>query len=105
MASRVSVAQLRAAVKAPGVVIEEVQRRSGPSVAPMPLETPIAARDDFAPATSVRAPAPLDPANLRLSEVDVRRAQSLPSLAPAQGPSAPARGGAAQPGGRCRSAP
>ncbi|HEX4448543.1 MAG TPA: chemotaxis protein CheA [Polyangiaceae bacterium] len=95
MASRVSVGQLRGAIKLPNVAIEEVQRRSGPSAAPPPLLTPVA--EAFAPPTSVRAPAlGADVANIRLNEPDLRRAASIHSIAPMGGPSAPAR---ASPGG------
>jgi two-component system chemotaxis sensor kinase CheA len=93
MASRVSVAQLRGAIKLPNVSIEEVQRRSGPSGAPPALLTPVA--EPFAPPTSVRAPAPpgsADFISLRLNEPEVRRGPSIHSIAPMPGPSAPARG-------------
>jgi len=99
MASRVSVLQLRGAIKGPGVAIEEVQRRSAPSLGAAALvHTPmVEAPDPFAPATSVRAP-PGDIGSLRLSEPDLRPAPSPNSIAAVpHTPSAPPR--AAGPGG------
>ncbi len=93
MASRVSLGQLRNALKGPGVVIEEVQRRTvnstGPGPGPMP---PMSAADVFAPPTSVSVP-PGDGVNLRRSELEVPPGPNIHSLAPAPlAPSAPARG-------------
>ncbi len=93
MASRVSLGQLRNALKGPGVVIEEVQRRTmnstGPGPGPMPLMSTGA--DVFAPPTSVSVP-PGDGGYLRRSELEPP-GPSIHSLAPAPlAPSAPARG-------------
>jgi two-component system chemotaxis sensor kinase CheA len=91
MASRVSVAQLRAAIKGPGVVIEEVQRRGMMSAAPLGAGTPsIGGADPLAPPTAVSVP-PGEGA--RPSEPGTPGGPSLPSMAPlVQAASAPARG-------------
>jgi two-component system chemotaxis sensor kinase CheA len=92
MASRVSVTQLRAAIKGPGVAIEEVQRRGIMSAAPLAAPVPSIAGDEpFAPATAVSVP----PAEVSLSrsEIGGPAAQNVQSIAPLlQPPSAPARG-------------
>jgi two-component system, chemotaxis family, sensor kinase CheA len=98
MASRVSVLQLRGAIKGPGVAIEEVQRRSAPSMGAGLVHTPmIAAPDPFSPATSVRAP-PGDIGGIHLSEPDLRPAPNAQSIAavphtPSAPPRAPGPGG------------
>jgi two-component system, chemotaxis family, sensor kinase CheA len=97
MASRVSVTQLRGAIKGPGVAIEEVQRRSAPSLAPVLVNTPMVASDPFAPSTSVRAP-PGEMPRMNLSEPAMHQVPSAHSLSPmAHAPSMPAR--APGPGG------
>jgi len=105
MASRVSLGQLRNALKGPGVVIEEVQRRTvhstGPGPGPMPLMSTGA--DVFAPPTSVSIP-PGDGGNLLRSDLEVPRGPSIHSLAPAPlAPSAPRAG--PDRAARCRSGP
>ncbi len=98
MASRVSVAQLRSAIKGAGVVIDEVQRRGMMSAAPLVVGTPsIAGEEPFSPPTSVSVP-PGDTGGLRRSEHAMPMGPSIQSIAPViQAPSAPARG--QQPGG------
>jgi two-component system, chemotaxis family, sensor kinase CheA len=98
MASRVSVAQLRGAIKGAGVVIDEVQRRGMMSAAPLVVGTPsIAGEEPFSPPTSVSV-LPGDTGGLRRSEHAMPMGPSIQSIAPViQAPSAPARG--PQPGG------
>jgi two-component system, chemotaxis family, sensor kinase CheA len=98
MASRVSVAQLRSAIKGAGVVIDEVQRRGMMSAPPVVLGAPsIAGEEAFSPPTSVSV-APGDTGGLRRSEHAMPMGgPSIHSMAPViQVPSAPAR---QQPGG------
>ena len=91
MASRVSIGQLRGAIKGPGVVIEEVQRRGAASVAPVVASPP--PEEAFAPATSVSV-VPGQASNLPRSEPVVPMGgPSIHSMAPPLlAPSAPARG-------------
>jgi two-component system chemotaxis sensor kinase CheA len=97
MASRVSVAQLRAAIKGAGVVIDEVQRRGMMSAAPVAGTPSIGGEEPFGPPTSVSI-APGDTGGLRRSEHAMPMGPSIHSMAPViQVPSAPARG--QQPGG------
>ncbi len=92
MASRVSLGHLRSAIKGPGVVIEEVQRRTINSTGPGPGPLVPSVADAFSPPTSVSIP-PGEAGNLGRSEIDVPAGPSLQSLAPvALAPSAPARG-------------
>src|ERR1700722_15761771 len=93
MASRVLIGQLRGAIKGPGVVIEEVQRRSMASAAPLLAAPPPSVTDEpFAPPTAVSVP-PGDSGGLRRSEPEVTPGPSLHSMAPLPPvQSAPARG-------------
>jgi two-component system chemotaxis sensor kinase CheA len=97
MASRVSLAQLRNSIKGPGVIIEEVQRRTVTSTGPGPgpIPAPSIHAEAFAPPTSVSVP-PGDLGNPRGPGMEVAPGPAVHSLAPAPlAPSAPAR---AQPG-------
>jgi two-component system, chemotaxis family, sensor kinase CheA len=90
MASRVSVGHLRGAIKGPGVVIEEVQRRTMTSTGPAAGVPSVA--DAFSPPTSVSVP-PGDMGGGRHAELEAPPQPSIHSLAPfAPAPSAPARG-------------
>jgi two-component system chemotaxis sensor kinase CheA len=90
MASRVSLGHLRGAIKGPGVVIEEVQRRTMTSTGPAAGVPSVA--DAFSPPTSVSVP-PGDIGGGRHAELEAPPQPSIHSLAPfAPAPSAPARG-------------
>lgn len=93
MASRSSVELLRQAITGPNVVIEEVQRRSATSSAPVQASADAPLVGGFNPPTSMRAPAgAVEPRHAPVSEYDGKKAPPGASAAPqVLGASAPAR--------------